>query len=350
MFAPEAANWVIHVVAYCVESVKETTVAKVAELAPYLESESMTWIDVKGMCDETSMRALCEMFSIHPLALEDVVNAPQRPKSERYDKNHLFITRLPRVLDDGEIAAEQLSIFTGPNYVLSFRETADAPIEAVKSRIRRDGSRLRARGSDYLSYAILDAVIDSYYPVAEALGERIEDLEDALIERPQDWMLGEIHKIRRSILTMRRAVWPQREAINAVIHDDNPFISEAVRVFFRDCYDHCVQAMDVLEAYRELATGLQELYLSSVSHRTNEVMKVLTIMASIFIPLTFIAGVYGMNFEFMPELRRPWAYPLVLVVMMLTACGMFLYFMRKGWLFPASSRNTDRRTGEKDGA
>ena len=342
VLSPGDPKAVIRVVSYNVESIEEKTIAGVSELESYLKRGSMTWIDIQGMCDEASLHALRDMFSIHPLALEDVVNAPQRPKSESFDDNHLFITRLPRISDSGEVSAEQLGIIAGANYVISFRESADALIEAVKSRIRRTGSRLRARGSDYLSYAIIDAVIDAYYPLAEALGERIEWLEDELIVRPQDWMIVEIHKLRRDLLTVRRAVWPQREAISAVIRDECPLISQDVQVFFRDCYDHCVQAMDVLDCYRELASGLQELYLSSVSHRTNEVMKVLTIMASVFIPLTFIAGIYGMNFEFMPELQRPWAYPLVLGLMAATAMGMLLFFIRRGWLTPAGKPRRNR--------
>ncbi len=323
---------VIKVIDYTSERVTETEVSDVEDLRSYIESDSVTWIDVQGLGDEKTIRAIGELFSLHALALEDAVNVPQRPKSESYEKFQLFITRMTRLEPSAHLQVEQVSIFLGSHYVLTLQERYGDNFDPVRARIRAGIGPIRRSGPDYLAYALIDTVIDGYYPVIEGLGEYLEELEVATLTRPEPGQLRQIYDAKRQLLELRRAVWPQREAINSLIRDENPLVGETVRIFLRDCYDHAVQIIDVTETYRELTGGLMDLYLNTVSQRTNEIMKVLTIMASIFIPLTFMAGIYGMNFEHMPELARPWAYPALLVAMAAVGAGMLLFFRRKGWL------------------
>ncbi len=321
----------IRVMKFKPDHLEEHEVVSVGELKGLLEANAVCWIDVQGLGDEQVLRKLADLFSIHPLALEDVVNVPQRPKVECFEEHTLCITRMA-LLRDETIEREQVSIFIGPHYVLTCQERSGDVFDPVRNRIRQGGPVIRSSGPSYLAYALLDAVIDGYYPIMEMFGEKLEYFEDEIAANPQPAILHRIQQVKRDLLALRRAIWPQREAINTLIRDENPLITDAVRVYLRDCYDHCVQIMDAVETYRELAGGLMDVYLSSVGNRQNEVMKVLTIMASIFIPLTFLAGIYGMNFETMPELHYPWAYPLLLAVMAVLAAGMIWYFRHKGWL------------------
>ena len=331
MINSHAARPSIRVMKYKLDHLEEHDIAAVTELKNLLEENTVCWIDVQGLGDEKILRELADQFSIHPLALEDVVNVPQRAKTERFEKHTLCITRMALLRDD-VIEPEQVSLFVGADYVLTFQERAGDVFDPIRNRIRQGGPTLRKSGPSYLAYALLDAVIDGYYPILEAFGEKLEGLEDEIMANPRPAILHEIHQAKRDLLALRRAIWPQRETINTLIRDENPLISETVRVYLRDCYDHCVQIMDGIETYRELAGGLMDVYLSSVGNRQNEVMKVLTIMASIFIPLTFLAGIYGMNFDNMPELHARWAYPTLLVVMIVVTVVMVLYFRRKGWM------------------
>ena len=331
-----AARPVIRVMKYGPEYLEEHTIAAVAELKGLFGENAVCWIDVQGLGDESVLRELADLFSIHPLALEDVANVPQRPKIERFEQHTLCITRMAQIVD-GTLEREQVSLFVGSNYVLTFQEHSGDVFDPVRSRIRQRGPVISASGPSYLAYALLDAVIDGYYPIMEVLGEKLEGLEDEIVASPRPAVLSEIHQAKRDLLALRRAIWPQREAINALIRDEDPLISDTVRVYLRDCYDHCVQLMDAIDTYRELAGGLMDVYLSSVGNRQNEVMKVLTIMASIFIPLTFMAGIYGMNFEHMPELHTRWGYPVLIAAMVVVAAGMIIYFYRKGWLGGQSS-------------
>ena len=320
----------IRVMKYGPDHLEEHDIAAVTELKELLEDNTVCWIDVQGLGDEEVLREFADLFSIHSLALEDIVNVPHRPKVERFEKHTLCITRMALLRDEG-IESEQISLFVGPDYVLTFQERSGDVFDPIRNRIRQGGSILRSSGPSYLAYALLDAVIDGYYPILETFGEKLEAFEDEVMANPHPSVLHEIHQAKRDLLTIRRTIWPQREAVNALIRDENPLITETVRVHLRDCYDHCVQIMDAVETYRELAGGLMDVYLSSIGNRQNEVMKVLTIMASIFIPLTFMAGIYGMNFENMPELHSTWGYPLLLVAMVVVAVGMIVYFRRKGW-------------------
>ncbi|MBN4006669.1 magnesium/cobalt transporter CorA [Nostoc sp. LPT] len=310
------------------------------ECVPYLEAESISWVDVQGLGSQDILQRLGKVFKLHPLVLEDVVNVPERPKTEDYEDQLLFIARMvvPKERTCG-FYSEQVSLILGKNYLLTVQEEPEHDcFEGVRSRIEKNKGLIRKQGADYLAYALLDAIIDGFFPVLELYGERIEELEEEVIVRPTPQTLQNIYQIRRELLQLRRAIWPQRDAINSLIRDDPDLICEEVRIYLRDCYDHTVQVMDMVETYRELASGLMDVYLSAVSNKMNEIMKVLTIVSTIFIPLTFIAGIYGMNFNTekspynMPELNWYWGYPLCWAVMLAIAFSLLFFFWRRGWL------------------
>jgi magnesium transporter len=315
-------------------------IATPEECIPYLENESISWVDVQGLGSQDILQRLGQVFELHPLVLEDVVNVPERPKTEDYEDQLLFIARM--VVPKERICgfhSEQISLILGKKYLLTVQEEPEHDcLEAVRSRIEKNKGIIRKQGADYLAYAVLDAIIDGFFPVLELYGERIEELEEEVIVRPTPQTLQNIYQIRRELLQLRRAIWPQRDAINSLIRDAPDLISEEVRIYLRDCYDHTVQVMDMVETYRELSSGLMDVYLSAVSNKMNEIMKVLTIVSTIFIPLTFVAGIYGMNFNTekspynMPELNWYWGYPLCWAVMIAIAFSLLLFFWRRGWL------------------
>lgn len=337
----------IRVISYSAETLDERTVEDPDEIRKLLARPGVvTWVDVKGLGDEGMLRKLSDIFQIHPLALEDVVHSPQRPKTEDYDEHQFIIARSVVILSDEDMEAEQVAIFLGKNYVLTMMEDKPDCFDPVRERLRKKGGVHRRASADYLCYSLLDAVIDNYFPALEAFGEYLESLEEQTVTRPTPRVLAQIHAAKRELLDLRRVLWPQREAINALIRTDTLLISPEVKVFLRDCYDHAVQVMDMVETYREITSGLHDVYLSSIGNRTNEIMKVLTIISTIFIPLTFIAGVYGMNFNTqhplnMPELESPYGYPATMLVMALIALGLLYFFKRKGWIF---SRQKDDAT------
>ena len=311
--------------------------AVLARLRPDGEAPAgVLWIDVLGLHEVDLLAALGERFGVHPLALEDVVNTGQRPKAEDYEGALFLVMRHFHCLGSEEtsadLAPEQISLFVRPGLVLTFQEAEGDAFEPVRERIRRASGRIATRGSDYLAYALLDALVDGRFPLLERLGEQIEDLEEELISDPTPESLQTLYRLRRDLLLLRRAAWPERELLGSLVRGDSPLFGDETRVFLRDCYDHAVEALEILETYRELAAGMLDVYLSSVSQRMNEVMKVLTIIATIFIPLTFIAGVYGMNFQNMPELRQPWGYPAIWILMIAIALALVAYFRRKDWL------------------
>ena len=331
---PEKAT--IRVFDYTEDHLEERTVERVEECFPYVQTDTITWIDVDRIGDVDVVRTLGEHFNLHPLALEDVLHVPQRPKMETYE-NHLFIvTRMISFKE--ELDSEQVSMFLGKNYLITFQERPGDCFDPIRDRIRRARGIIRRRRAGYLAYALLDALVDGYFPVLEVMGERIEALEDEVVESPSPATLQRIHEVKGDLLGLRRSMWPQRDAVNALLREETPLIAEETRPYLRDCYDHTVQVMDVVESYREVASGLMDVYLSSLSHRMNEVMHTLTLVATIFIPLTFIAGIYGMNFNpeasrwNLPELNWAWGYPAVWGVMLLVAAGMLTYFRRKRWL------------------
>ena len=327
----------ISLIDYTPEEFIEHQLATAADGRPYLQRDSVTWIHVQGDVAADTLRNLGELFDLHPLALEDVMNTGQRPKLDNYDDQDFIVVNLPEFRNGG-VVTEQISLFFGPHFVVSFSRATQDPFEPVRRRLRASTGRFRARGADYLLYTLLDVVIDAGFPMFERFGETIEALEEELLDCPDQKTMGRIHQLKRELLLLRRSLWPQREVVTALLREEHIGISAETHVYLRDCYDHTVQIMDLLETYRDMATSMLDVYLSSISNRTNEVMRVLTIIATIFIPLTFIAGVYGMNFSndaspwAMPELHWYFGYPLVWLVMIAVAGGLLVFFRRKKWL------------------
>ncbi|MEK9660927.1 MAG: magnesium/cobalt transporter CorA, partial [Alphaproteobacteria bacterium] len=316
--------------------------------------ESNIWLNVDGLADIATIRRIGEIFDIHPLALEDVVNLNQRAKVDAYDA-HLFIaTRMPvhnaSMSNDskGSPETEQLSLCVGRDFVVTFQEIPGDVFDPVRKRLHTASGQMRCRGTDYFAYALIDAAIDAYFPVLEHYGEYVENLENDVLENPHHKHAERIHDLKRDLLTLRRAIWPQREMLAALAREDTPFIADTTRVYLRDAYDHSIQLMDMLETYREIASGLVDIQLTSVSNRMNEIMKVLTVIATIFIPLTFIVGVYGMNFDpskspyNMPEIEWRYGYIAVWVVMLVIAGGLAAWFWSKGWFVDTARSGRDR--------
>ncbi len=333
---PDAPRPMIQVLAYGPDGVVEDTVEEPEDLGRYLGRWPVTWVNVDGLGDAATLERLGAVFGLHRLALEDVVHVHQRAKVEQYGDRVFIVARMVR---RGEVLeGEQLSLFLGAHAVVTFQERPGDVFEAVRERIRHSGKKIRTAGADYLAYALLDAVVDGYFPVLEEFGERLEQLEERIFARPDETTVTALHQVRRELLDLRRSVWPQRDALNALMRDEVEPFAEETRLYLRDVYDHAVRVIDLVETYRESASSLMDVYLSSLSHRMNEVMKILTIIATIFIPLSFIAGVYGMNFDpevspwNMPELGWSFGYPLALAIMLAVACGLVWYFRRKRWL------------------
>ena len=310
------------------------------ECINYLDTESVSWVDVQGLGNKDILHRLGQSFDLHPLVLEDIVNMVERPKIEDYEDQLVIIAHMvvPNN-NNGSFYSEQVSLVLGKYYVLTIQEEPEHDcFDGVRMRIDKGKGIIRRQGSDYLAYSLLDAIIDGFFPVLELYGERIDELEEEVIVNPNQKTLQKIYQVRRELLQLRRAIWPQRDAINSLIRDGSELISDDVRIYLRDCYDHAVQVMDIVETYRELVAGLMDVYLSAISNKMNEIMKLLTVVSSIFIPLTFIAGVYGMNFNTeksphnMPELNWYWGYPLCLGVMALVAISLLYFFWRRGWL------------------
>jgi magnesium transporter len=332
VIASDPVPCTISVVRYGPEVIEEEQSVDVDRLSATTPEGQVQWIDVQGLGDENVLRRLGELFGLHPLALEDAVNVPQRPKCEAYDAHQLFISRMARQTEDDVLDIEQVSIFLGATYVLTLQERHGDLFDPIRRRLRAGRGPIRVSGPDYLAYAIIDAVLDGYYPVVETIGEQLHDVEEEILDKPSRPALRRVHALRRQLLALRRAVWPQREAVAQLMREDNGLVTPAVRQYLRDCHDHAVQIADVIETYREFAGNLMDMYLSGLGQRTNEVMKVLTIMASIFIPLTFLAGLYGMNFDYLPELHVRWAYPALLGLMAIIAVVMLIQFKRRGWI------------------
>jgi magnesium transporter len=332
----------------------ETFVVNKKDITPqqcgeFLDTESVSWVDVQGLGSPEIIEDLGRVFELNSLVLEDIINMAERPKTEDYEDQLVIIARMvmPKPKGSG-FYSEQVSFVLGKHYLLTIQEepTRDC-FNAVRHRIKSNKGVIRKHGADYLAYALLDSIIDGFFPVLERYGERIEDLEQEVIIKPTPDTLRKIYKIRRQLLKLRRAIWPQRDVINSLIRDSGDLISDGVRLYLRDCYDHSIQVIDMVETYRELASGLMDVYLSAVSNKMNEIMKFLTVISSIFIPLTFIAGIYGMNFNTekspfnMPELNWYWGYPLCIGSMVAIATSLLLTFRKRGWLDNASSLNDD---------
>ncbi|HEX9821428.1 MAG TPA: magnesium/cobalt transporter CorA [Methylomirabilota bacterium] len=336
---------VIDVMTFGPGGVEEARTGTIDAALARVAAGTLTWINVDGLGDPAVFARLGERFGLHPLALEDVLNVPQRPKVERFDK-HLFLImrtmRLERPAETaaaavveaggGEIREEQISVFFGADWVVTIQEGGGDSFESVRAGIRQGRGRVREAGADYLAYLLIDAVVDAYFPVVDALAEQMHALEEeALLPRAPQATLLRLTRLRHDLIGVRRAAWPMREEIAILQREESTLITPETRVFLRDVYDHAIQALEIVESLREMAVSVMEVFLSAQNQRLNEVMKVLTVIATLFIPLTFIASIYGMNFKHMPELERPWAYPAVLALMALAAAGMIGYFKKRGW-------------------
>jgi magnesium transporter len=334
---PQAPKPKIRVTAYGPDSLVDEEVRDLRQLPKYLEKHAVTWVNVVGLGDAKTLEDLGEIFNLHPLALEDAAHADQRAKVEEYGEQLLFIiARLIKV--EGRLHSEQVSLFVGKNFVISFQERESDCFAPLYERLRIARGRIRHAGADYLAYALLDAVIDSYFPILEEFGERLDRLDDDLGPRTAARVISQIHDARSELILFRRTMWPHREAVNQLIRDPQHLIGDETRMYLRDCYDNVVQAIELVETYRELCADLRDESLSFISNRLNEIMKVLTIIATIFMPLSFIASLYGMNFNTgaspwnMPELNWRFGYPLVLAMMIAVVVTMLFFFRRHGWL------------------
>jgi magnesium transporter len=335
----------VHVIDYHGPHVEERDVTDVEELTRYLSTESVTWIEVEGLGDEKALRRIGEIFQIHPLALADAVNTPQRPKTEAYENHDFLVCRMAQLVGR-EIETEQVSMVIGPHWVVTFQVGQRDVFDPVRERIRNH-SLICQMGADFLAYSLLDTLIDGYFPIVESLGDALEELEERVVAGKIERNAGAIHVIRRQLLHFHRILWQQRDSINSLLRGESRFMSPAIRVYLRDAYDHSVQILDLVESFREMAVSLMEVHLSSVSNRLNEVMRVLTVISTIFIPLTFLVGVYGMNFDYMPELHWRWAYPALWGVMIAIGVFMFAVFRRRGWIGTGASREAARPAREE---
>jgi len=322
----------ISVFDYGPEVCRESAIDEPRDLARYLASDQKTWVDVQGFGDEGKLRRLGEVFGFHPLTLEAAVNVPQRAANEVGSAHQQIIARAPLLAEGGSIEVPQVCMILGHNYLLTLQDRYFGFFDAVRVRLREGIGPIRTLGPDYLAYALLDTLVDHYFPIVEHLASELEEIEEEIAGDPSPAMLSRLHRIRRQLVVIRRVGWPQREAIRSILHEPSPFLTPDVQPFLRNTEQHVIQIMEAVDSSREMTSGLVDVYLSNVSQRTNEVMKVLTLMASIFIPLTFIAGIYGMNFDFMPELHHRLGYPLAIATMLLVAGGMVAYFRRRGWL------------------
>jgi magnesium transporter len=315
------------------EQLQEKEFAAIDESFSYKDTPPVTWINIDGLHEIDIIEKIGHHFDIHPLTLEDIVNTGQRPKAEDYD-DYVFIVFKMLFYDDAKmhITSEQVSIILGAHYLISFQEKEGDVFNFVRERIRKAKGRIRKSGPDYLTYALIDATVDHYFFILEKVGEKLEQIEEELLENPQPRTLQSIHSLKREMIYFRKQVWPIRELLNHLMHEESQLIQESSHIFFRDIYDHTIQVIDTIESMRDVLTGMLDLYLSTLSNKMNEVMKVLTIMATIFIPLTFVAGIYGMNFKFMPELEWKWSYPVLWGVLVAIFVSMLFWFRRKRWL------------------
>jgi len=323
----------ITIIDYDPKNYQEKEVDKIEECFSFKDKPTVTWINIDGLQEVEIIEKIGAYFGIHPLVLEDIVHTGQRPKGEDLG-DYLFIVLKMIYHDENEdeIMGEQVSLILGQNYVISFQEREGDIFNPIRNRIRNGKGRIRKAGADYLAYALLDAIVDQYFLVLERFGEKIESLEEELVTYPTPETVQLIHKLKRDLIFLRKSVWPLREVISGLERGESPLIVEPTGIYLRDVYDHTIQVIDTIETFRDMVSGMLDIYLSSVSNRMNEVMKVLTIIATIFIPLTFIAGIYGMNFKFMPELEWHWGYPTALIIMLVVVGFMVMYFRRKRWL------------------
>ena len=325
----------ISLIDYDEGTVQERTVERVEDCFPFKDTPTVTWINIDGLHEVEVIEKLGRYFDLHPLLMEDILSTHQRPKLEDFD-HYLFVVLKMITSGSGEeeheLEHEQVSLILGPNYVISFQERGGDVFEQVRERIRKKKGRIRKMGSDYLAYALLDSIVDNYFVILERFGERLEEIEEELLANPRIETLHTIHGLKRQAIILRRSIWPLREVIGTLERGESDLIQESSRIYFRDVYDHTIQVIDSVETFRDTISSMIDLYLSSISNRMNEVMKVLTIIATIFIPITFVAGIYGMNFENMPELSWEYGYYAVWTIILGITTTMILYFRKQKWL------------------
>jgi magnesium transporter len=318
---------------YDEDRLEEKELKRIEESFTYKDTPPVTWINIDGLHDVKLIEKVGTRFEMHVLTMEDIVNTGQRPKVEDFEDYIYFVFKMLKFDETtSHITSEQVSLILGPHYLISFQETEGDVFNFVRERIRKGRVRIRKSGPDYLAYALIDAVVDHYFLILEKMGEKIEYFEERLHAQPTPEILQTIYDLKRELIYFRKQVWPIREVLNTWQKIESPLVQEANRVFISDVYDHTIQVIDTIESFRDIISGMMDLYLSTVSNKMNEVMKVLTIIATIFIPLTFVAGIYGMNFKFMPELEWKWSYLVLWVLLIVIFCGMIFYFRRKKWL------------------
>jgi len=323
----------ITLIDYDETDVDEKEDVNLEDCLPFKALPTVTWVNVTGIHDVDVIKQFEASLDIHPLVLEDIVHTGQRPKLEDHGDYIYIVLKMLRSADtENGIDAEQISLVLGSNYVLSFQEREGDVFDSIRERIKIGKGRIRKAGSDYLAYRLIDAIVDNYFGVLESVGERIEGIQEDVLEQPDPSTLKLIQNTKREMIFLRKSVWPLREAISSMERTESPLIGDGVRPYLRDVHDHAIQVIETVETFRDTISGTLDIYLSSVSNRMNEVMKVLTIIATIFIPLTFIVGVYGMNFKYMPELKWKWGYLAIWIVIIVISCLMLLGFKRKKWL------------------
>ncbi|MBL7179434.1 MAG: magnesium/cobalt transporter CorA [Desulfobacterales bacterium] len=323
----------ITLINYDAEQLQERVIDTIEEVFPLKELPTVTWINIDGLHQIDIIEKTGRYFNIHPLVLEDILNTGQRPKAQEFEDCIFVVLKMLYYNENlEETRGEQFSLVLGENYLISFQETHGDVFNTIRDRIRNPKTRMRKAGCDYLAYTLIDAIVDNYFIILETLGETIETLEDELLENPGRETLHTLHEMKREMIYMRKQIWPIREIINTLIKSESPLINESTRVYFKDIYDHTIQVIDTIESYRDFLAGMLDIYLSTVSNKMNEIMKVLTMIATIFIPITFIAGIYGMNFKYMPELEWRWGYFLLWGIIAVIVAIMIVFFKKRDWI------------------
>jgi magnesium transporter len=323
----------LSVISYDEVNFQEKEVENVEEALSFRKKSSVMWLNIDGVHQPEIIEHVGKNFSLHPLVAEDIASTGQRPKMEDFEDYIFVVLKMFRFDEkENETKTEQISLVFGRDFVVSFQEREGDVFDPIRERLRNNKGKIRKMGADYLAYALIDAVVDNYFMILEKLGETIEEIEERVVITPTSETLQIIHGLKREMIFLRKSVWPLREVINRLERSESKLIKKSTFVYLRDVYDHTIQVMDAVETFRDMLSGMLDIYLSSVSNRMNEVMKVLTVIATIFIPLTFIAGIYGMNFKFMPELGQSWGYPAVLILMLTITVVMLIYFRRRKWL------------------
>lgn len=314
-------------------NLQESVIESIEEAFPLKDLPTVTWINIDGLHQIDIIEKIGQHFDIHPLVLEDILNTGQRPKAEEFEDFIFVVLKMLHYNENSEkISSEQFSLVLGSNFLITFQEIQGDVFKTVRERIHKQKIRIRKSGCDYLAYALIDAIVDHYFVILEALGDKIEYLETELLDDPTREILEIIHEMKREMIYLRKQIWPIREMINSLAKGESSLVNDSTRLYLRDVYDHTIQVIDTIESYRDILAGMLDIYLSTVSNRMNEVMKVLTIIATIFIPITFVAGIYGMNFKFMPELEWRWGYGMVWAVIVVVAGLMVGFFKKKNWL------------------